>query len=523
MKDVSMGCSHNPANGEHKKSQALMKRRETFGNPATAAFRLVAAKYPGTPPFHPGVRYPESRSEMTGPSNLVYEAVRDLFHLLKLDEAGYSTPSWNPLGEIILPGDKVVIKPNFLWHAHKYHRGEWEQLITHGSVIRAVVDYVLLALRGQGEVWITDGPQLDADWKEIVTRTGVASVCEWYQTASSVPVHLLDLRDTWEDVRGDVLYGSRRLPGDPSGGTVVDLGQRSRFIGHSGAGRYFGATYNQAETNAHHAGGRHEYRISRAVASADVFINLPKMKTHKKVGATLCLKNLVGVNTGRNWLPHHTDGDPSNGGDQFPTPSVRSRSERWIIRKLQRLTLQNPRLVAPLFRLAKAIATPVWGHTRETIRTGNWYGNDTTWRMVHDINRCLLYSDGEKFPISTPKRYFAVVDGVVGGDNEGPSAPDRYEAGVLIAGFNPVAVDCVAARIMGLAPMKMRMLCEAFTPSDLPLAPFNYSDITIRSNRMEWNGNINSLKYDDTYHFRPHFAWRGHIEWDNDGQSKAGK
>jgi len=489
-----------------------MKNELTF-EPRAAAYCLPSAVYPSAAPFHPARSCPEYKWRFLSAANPVYEGVRELFHLLRLDETRYGTSAWNPLGEIIQPGDKVIVKPNFLWHSHQYRPDEWEQVITHGSVVRAVVDYVLIALDGRGEVWIADGPQLDANWEEIVSRTGVGGVCDFYTSVSSVPVRLLDLRDTWTDLRGDVAYDRVPLPGDPAGSTVVDLGHRSRFVGHPGAGRYYGAGYDQAETNYHHTKGRHEYRISRTVASADVFINLAKMKTHKKVGVTLCLKNLVGITTGRNWLPHHTDGDPTTGGDQFPVASAKTRSERWGIRRFQQLTLRHPKLLAPVFRVVKRIATPIWGHTQETIRSGNWYGNDTTWRMVHDINRCLLYSDGDKFPLSSSKRLFTVVDGVIAGDGNGPAAPDRYEAGVLIAGFNPVAVDCVTTRLMGFDPMRIPILREAFAPSELPLAPFAYSDITIQSNRVAWQGRITDLKEDECYHFRPHFGWRGRIEW----------
>jgi hypothetical protein len=242
------------------------------------------------------------------------------------------------------------------------------------------------------------------------------------------------------------------------------------------------------------------------------------MKTHKKVGVTLCLKNLVGVNTGRNWLPHHTDGDPSTGGDQFPVSSFTNTSERWGIRRLQQLTQRYPKVFAPIFRLVKIIATPIWGRTEEVVRNGNWYGNDTAWRMVHDINRCLLYSDGEHFPFKPPKRYFAVIDGVIAGDGNGPATPERYEAGLLLGGFNPVAMDCVATRLMGFDPMKLAMLREAFKTADLPLAPFSYSDITVQSNKNEWSGRLIDFLQDQCYHFRPHFGWRGNIEWD--GTSK---
>ena len=38
---------------------------------------------------------------------------------------------------------------------------------------------------------------------------------------------------------------------------------------------------------------------------------MPKLKTHKKCGVTISLKNLVGLNTNKNLLPHHSLGTPS--------------------------------------------------------------------------------------------------------------------------------------------------------------------------------------------------------------------
>src|SRR5436853_340924 len=42
--------------------------------------------------------------------------VRESLHLLRLDEANYGTAAWNPLGELISPGNRVLIKPNFVLH-----------------------------------------------------------------------------------------------------------------------------------------------------------------------------------------------------------------------------------------------------------------------------------------------------------------------------------------------------------------------------------------------------------------------
>ena len=47
---------------------------------------------------------------------------------------------------------------------------------------------------------------------------------------------------------------------------------------------------------------------------------------------------------------------------------------------------------------------------------------------------------------------------MIGGENNGPLAPDPVAAGVLLAGENLLAVDLVAARLMGFDPLKIRHL-----------------------------------------------------------------
>ena len=54
--------------------------------------------------------------------------------------------------------------------------------------------------------------------------------------------------------------------------------------------------------------------------NADVFISVPKLKAHHKVGATLNVKGLVGTVQSKNELPHWRIGFPSVGGDEFPEP-----------------------------------------------------------------------------------------------------------------------------------------------------------------------------------------------------------
>lgn len=486
--------------------------------PNVAVAHVTPRRYDAVPPFSPCTPYPEYRLGQLSNKNGVYTGVRDSLRLLGLDAQRYGRPDWNPLGGVIGQGDCVVVKPNLIWHSHRNRPDEWEQVVTHGSVVRAIVDYVLLALDGKGHVWIADGPQRDADWDCIVERTGLGTVCEFYRGASDVRVELLDLRTEFLTVRDEVAYSTTPLPGDPLGERVVDVGPYSRFGASLGV-RFHGADYDEAETNASHQGSLHKYALAETAARADVFVNVPKMKTHKKVGVTLGLKNAVGVTTQRNWLPHFTTRVSDGVGDQFPSRTLRSRSERTGIRTLQRLTHRHPHL-APAFAFAKRIAKPIWGDTQNTIRSGNWYGNDTCWRMVHDVNRALFFSDKDGFPRSDRKRSFTLVDGVIAGQGNGPEAPDAVPVGVLVAGQDVVAVDCVATKIMGFDPAKIPLLREAFAASRLPLADFNASEIRIVSDDPAWSCQFDDLRPDVSSGLHPHFGWSGHIELD--GLSQQG-
>jgi uncharacterized protein (DUF362 family) len=58
---------------------------------------------------------------------------------------------------------------------------------------------------------------------------------------------------------------------------------------------------------------------------------------------------------------------------------------------------------------------------------------------------------------------FAIVDGVVGMDGNGPIQGSPKASGVLVLGNDPVAVDATCCRIMGLAPERVKYLAQAGT------------------------------------------------------------
>jgi uncharacterized protein (DUF362 family) len=56
---------------------------------------------------------------------------------------------------------------------------------------------------------------------------------------------------------------------------------------------------------------------------------------------------------------------------------------------------------------------------------------------------------------------FAIVDGIVGMEGNGPIQGSPKHSGVLIAGNDPVAVDATCARVMGLLPEKISHIARA--------------------------------------------------------------
>lgn len=62
---------------------------------------------------------------------------------------------------------------------------------------------------------------------------------------------------------------------------------------------------------------------------------------------------------------------------------------------------------------------------------------------------------------ATLKPHFAIVDGIVGMEGDGPIMGDPKHAGVLVMGRNLVAVDATCCRIMGIDPAKISYLNRA--------------------------------------------------------------
>lgn len=430
----------------------------------------------------------------------IREAVRAALEFLELP------------ADFIPPGSCVVLKPNWVKEHDERYPGpnQWEHVVTHPLVIRTVAEWAARQLGSSGRIIICDAPQTDSSFRNLTEYCGFDSMLAGLRAEfPRLEIEVLDLRpEEWHAVDG-VVVSKKTQPGDPLGSTHVRLDAASEFVEFAGQGRLYGASYDMAETNERHRGARHDYLLCRTPMEADVFINIPKLKTHKKVGLTCALKNLVGINANKNWLPHHTEGTPEDGGDQFPRATAKTRMEHSWMGAAKRFLKHSPAL-SRLFVPLKKMGRIYFGDTQKVVRSGNWHGNDTCWRMVLDLNKCLFSFSGEGARRQKPIKYLAVVDGIIGGEGNGPMAPDAVKSGVIMAGTHPVAVDVAAATIMGFDWLKIRLLKNSFAMRQLNFVDFTPEQIEVVSNKAAWRGGIDQME--EVFAFRPHFGWINAIE-----------
>lgn len=477
-------------------------------------------------PFDPPVDYPELRTlfgaKLTqNPGNAAYAAVRASLYGLGLDRENFGTPNWNPIGALVPKGKAIVLKPNFIRHWNPNTKGTALSVITHGSVIRAVLDYAFLAAGAEGSVTIAEAPQQDCDFSEIRARAGLDALESFYREVLGRTLTIIDLRRQRVEFRDGIIVARATLPGDPAGYRDIDLGPQSCFAQEPTLDpqRFRGADYDSSVTTQYHTNGRHAYLLSETVLSADLIINLPKLKTHKKTGITLSLKNMVGINGDKNRLPHHCVGSVRSGGDEFP-------NERWSACLRSRLIeiarpLLQRNIATGFFRLYRRVENVT--RRSDFIRSGNWYGNQTTWRMCIDLNRCLYYSNakGIFFDAQAPVRtVLTILDGIIAGEGDGPLAPCDVPLGAILAATDPIAMDIAAVRLMGFDEMKIPKIREAMCAQKLRITRVrSANDVCVAEvSTRDFQVCEKTLNQILCKHpFMPHHGWINHIERAEDG------
>lgn len=487
-----------------------------------AVYKMKGKAYPSeNPTGRPKESYPEYPfDEISEKKNEVYEAVRECFHLMALDPFNYGSEFWNPLGDIIKPGNTVLLKPNLVMDFNQNNDGGTECLYTQPSVVAAVIDYVVIALKGTGKIVVGDAPMHACVFNNIMNQGGYKSVIEFY-IQKGINIEMVDFRELSTVTKDGMPI---QIINSSSSGTVINIGEASEFYNapSTESPKYRVTTYDPRILPQHHHGNTQEYYVSNYVLDADVVINMPKPKTHRKAGITGALKNLVGINVRKEYLPHHIKGDAESGaGDEYKDRSLAKR----IISNLydyQNICMVKKNVSG--YKIANFFIKWVYrAHIirhlgkRDVYSEGSWYGNHTISRTITDLNKILLYADKKgKLQETIQRKCFIVADVVISGEKEGPVSPSPKPVGIVAAGMNPVYFDETIATLMGFDIEKIPTLQCVRKSKDLSLASKDTSEIILKSNVKQYSGkHIKEIEKEDILNFEPTLGWKGYIEPDN--------
>jgi uncharacterized protein (DUF362 family) len=486
------------------------------------AFRS-ATPYPAAP-YHPPQLYPEFRNSWlsTGPfdpGNHVYSLVREaLFRHLGGYDAATREVDLSVLRRRCGKPNRIFVKPNWV-----YQQNNSENCVTtHSSLLRPLLDYLFLVFGTNSQITVADISLQSADIEQIWRETGVDALRDYYKS-NGLPVRFMDLRQEKAIVDSSGFIVRReRLPGDPLGYVDVSLGEQSYLEAISDTRSVFSVNdYEPGTATCFHSQGQHRYLIPQTALNAELFINVPKLKTHCKAGLTTCMKNLIGINGEKSWIPHFRLGAPHSGGDEYP--------DRFRYVMEIKSTIQNS--LQGRHRWAYLIGQRVWNiYKKRKTRSGAsltsggaWCGNDTLWRSILDLVKVITFADRTGTLTGTPQRYhLCLIDAVICGEGEGPLRTSPKAAGFVICSSNPVSADWAACAIAGFDWQKIPQLYHARELSrlsdDFPATPENLTVSWFAADRVRC-----SIRELPAIHLKPASGWVKRIEVESRSEVPTGQ
>ena len=418
---------------------------------------------------------------------------------------GWAREGNGPFGDLIPPGARVLIKPNFVLH-HNQGTGGMDPMITHQSVVKAVVNAALKT--EAAEVVVGDAPLQTCDFDALLETTGLGA---WAESRSKAEPRFRGVKDfrrtTSQYVNGVRVAEENKLPEEDY--VLFDLASESLLEPITDEKDDFRVTcYDPRLLAKTHGKGRHRYLIARDILEADVVINLPKLKTHKKAGITCALKNLIGINGNKEYLPHHRIGGADLGGDCYPGNS-RVKQMLEYAADQQNLTDSGTKgriwggVATQLNRVLHLMGDNVGIE-------GSWSGNDTIWRTGLDLNRILLYGKADGSVVDeTQRRVVHLTDAVVAGQGDGPLSPQPLPLGLLFAGNNAACIDWFGSILLGYDPSLLPIVREAFGSFRWPICPARPEEISLSGDWGAVNiANIDRVMQRELPPVAHPFGWR---------------
>lgn len=458
--------------------------------------------------FSPDEPFPEYQFQhISNEPNKVYKAVRDCLAQAGLDKNNYGTPLWNPFRDTIFTRSNVFVLCNFVYNKRVNEKqNDFFAKCTHGSVLRAVLDYVLIAVGKSGKVRFGNAPVQSCNWEKVLEETGALRVVDFYKRNTNHIVESCDLRSY--TVKADIFGGITTLKkGDSQNEVEVDIGKYSllddlyRPNNHP---KFASLDYDRKLTERYHGQNKHIYVLNKKILEADVIVSIPKLKTHEKVGVTLGIKGCVGAIAHKHCLAHFRIGAPENGGDEY-------QNGQWLNRLESRIgSLVNVKRTPFYNNCIRIINVAVRRFIKRVIGRnigGGWSGNDTTWRMSMDIARILKYADkAGALKVNEMRKMICLVDGILGGEGNGPLSPTAKACGFLSYSDDLAVGDCVAASFIGMDCQHLPIIKQAFSLTEYGLTNVKIHEIKcIINGEMVDYEKLTSMK---VFNFKMPAGWR---------------
>ena len=373
----------------------------------------------------------------------VYEQTKELLEALE-------NITHNHLNSDNIKNKSILLKPN--WVKENKRAEDEICLRTHNNFTLAALKLVLKL--NPSNVVIGDAPIQRCRWDKMLSDKFIKEVGS-LSYEFNIPVNIIDFRRRRFYVKQNHLV-TDLIP--LSDYVVFDIGKQSMLesITEPGHTKFRVTRYNPDRMNDTHMPGIHKYCIANELFKADLVISLPKIKTHQKTGITGALKNLVGLNGDKDFLPHHRIGGTGRGGDCYPGNSLlRYWAELALDEANRRQGLKTFWYWQKLSSLLWKISFPSPEHQLEA----GWYGNDTTWRMVWDLNRIIEFGKHDGTIAATKRRQvYSLCDGITAGQGNGPLDPRPLPLGLISFTDNSSINDLVMATLMGFDPQKIPLV-----------------------------------------------------------------
>lgn len=365
-------------------------------------------------------------------------------------------------------GKSVLIKPNLVKH----------NLVAEDEIcLRTNTNFILAALEiilehAPKKVLIADAPIQGCIFEKFVNGELLGKLSSLSEKFG-VEIKIKDFRRrTFVDAK----VSAEKKP--LSEYLIFDLKNESTLEEISSDGGIFRVNdYDYRRLAESHKKGVHKFCISKDVFDYDIILSMPKIKTHQKTGITCALKNLVGINGDKDYLPHHRVGGTNVGGDCYPGGNILRRASEFF---LDAANSNQGKFWYYWLRLASRILWKLSRPNRMQNLGAAWSGNDTCWRMVMDLNKIALYGKPDSTISDSKKRVlYSLSDGIVGGQGDGPLYPKPLPLGIVMFTNSSYLNDVAVCKLFGFDMEKIPLIKKAFEYCD-----FENSEIEIDGRKV---------------------------------------